>query len=304
MMREPLLQDIPTNLVMGFLGVGKTTAILNLLSQKPENETWAVLVNEFGKVGIDGAIYEAHGVAVKEIPGGCMCCAAGAPLQVGINKLLKSARPDRLLIEPTGIGHPHRVLETLKEEAFQSVLDLRASICLVDPRSLSDPRYTSNANFIDQISVSDVLIANKTDLAGEADMAAFEKMARGASPAKALIAETCNGRLKNDWLDSPRNPNRKTEHPQHHRHGHNPGLQSCGWMLPEATIFAYEKLARWLGGLSAQRVKGLLRTERGAMIINENQLTHIDAAIENRLEILAENPDCGELKRQLTALRL
>lgn len=55
-MLQAKLTNVPTNLVMGFLGVGKTTAILDLLQQKPENENWAVLVNEFGKVGIDGAI--------------------------------------------------------------------------------------------------------------------------------------------------------------------------------------------------------------------------------------------------------
>ena len=56
------LANIPTNLVMGFLGVGKTTAILDLLKQKPKHEYWTVLVNEFGKIGIDGAIYSAAGV--------------------------------------------------------------------------------------------------------------------------------------------------------------------------------------------------------------------------------------------------
>ncbi|MGO1707756.1 MAG: GTP-binding protein, partial [Oleiphilaceae bacterium] len=57
---------IPTHLVLGFLGAGKTTAILNLLKQKPEGERWAVLVNEFGEVGIDGAFLSNQGVAVKE----------------------------------------------------------------------------------------------------------------------------------------------------------------------------------------------------------------------------------------------
>ena len=65
---------IPTNLITGFLGVGKTTAIRHLISQKPPDERWAVLVNEFGEVGIDGAIIEAagtDGVSVSEIAGGC-----------------------------------------------------------------------------------------------------------------------------------------------------------------------------------------------------------------------------------------
>ncbi len=100
-------RPIPTNLILGgFLGVGKTTAILDLLRQKPEGgETWAVLVNEFGEVGIDGAILETEGGAVvREVPGGCMCCVAGGlPMQIGLNQLIARAKPDRLLIEPRAL---------------------------------------------------------------------------------------------------------------------------------------------------------------------------------------------------------
>ena len=75
---------IPTNIITGFLGVGKTTTILQLLKDKPEGEKWAVLVNEFGEIGIDGAILSDQGALIKEVPGGCMCCTAGVPMSVGI----------------------------------------------------------------------------------------------------------------------------------------------------------------------------------------------------------------------------
>ncbi|MFK5947902.1 MAG: GTP-binding protein [Methylococcales bacterium] len=130
------LANIPCNLVMGFLGVGKTTAILGLLKQKPKNENWAELVNEFGQIGIEGAIYSAASVTVKEIAGGCLCCAVGLPFQVSINRLLKEVRPDRLLIEPTGLGHPKKVLDILLTGGFKEILQLRASICLVDPEKI------------------------------------------------------------------------------------------------------------------------------------------------------------------------
>ncbi|WP_411727399.1 CobW family GTP-binding protein [Methyloglobulus sp.] len=149
------LTNIPTNMVMGFLGAGKTTAILNLLKQKLADEKWAVLVNEFGQVGIDGAIFAASGAIVREVPGRCLCCAVGLPFQVAVNRLLTEVKPDRLLIEPTGLGHPKRVLDRLAGGYFQAVLDVRTTICLVDPRKLSDSRYTSHENFVDQIALSD-----------------------------------------------------------------------------------------------------------------------------------------------------
>ena len=80
------------NLITGFLGSGKTTTLRHLLANKPENEKWAVLVNEFGEIGIDGALLADTGAVLKEIPGGCMCCVNGLPMQVGLNMLLQQAK--------------------------------------------------------------------------------------------------------------------------------------------------------------------------------------------------------------------
>ena len=128
---------------MGLLRVGKTTAILDLLKRKPENEKWAVLVNEFGRVGIDGAILSSQGATVREVPGGCLCCAVGLPFQLAVNRLLAEVKPDRLLIEPTGLGHPKRVLDMLIEGYFRTVLNVQACICMVDLRKLKNSQYTN-----------------------------------------------------------------------------------------------------------------------------------------------------------------
>lgn len=113
-----ITKAVPTNIITGFLGVGKTTAILHLLASKPANERWAVLVNEFGEIGIDGGLMAGGqgaqtGVFIREVPGGCMCCVSGLPMQMALNRLLMDAKPDRLLIEPTGLGHPQEVIESL-----------------------------------------------------------------------------------------------------------------------------------------------------------------------------------------------
>jgi len=126
--------SVPTNIITGFLGVGKTTAILHLLKHKPGNERWAVLVNEFGEIGIDGSLFkgqhsEQNGVFIREVPGGCMCCTAGLPMQIALAQLLARAKPDRLLIEPTGLGHPIEVLQTLFSEYYREVLNIQKTNC-------------------------------------------------------------------------------------------------------------------------------------------------------------------------------
>lgn len=120
-----------TTLVTGFLGSGKTTTLLHLLSQKPSGEKWAILVNEFGEIGVDGALLADSGATLKEVPGGCLCCVNGLPLQIGLNTLLTRNQPDRLLIEPTGLGHPAQILALLASDTYQNWLSLRAALRLL-----------------------------------------------------------------------------------------------------------------------------------------------------------------------------
>jgi len=302
---KQIIHHIPTNLIMGFLGVGKTTAILDLLKQKPDNENWAVLVNEFGKIGIDGAIYAAAGVTVKEIAGGCLCCAVGLPFQVSINRLLKEVRPDRLLIEPTGLGHPKKVLDMLVTGSNKEILDVRASICLVDPEKFKDSRYTTHKNFIDQIALSDVLVANKMDLADQPAIKLFHQYAEKSIPKKDLISETEQGQLDIAWLDIQRNMQRTAVFPNAHQ-GSNisatektdpilnnkaDGYQSSGYVFPKQIQFDFNQLDRALKQLNLERVKGIVNTERGWFIVNGtgNTINYIptDSSSKSRVETIS-----------------
>ena len=75
------------HLFSGFLGTGKTTAIRSLIEQKPESEQWLIIVNEFGEIGIDGAVLSDNGIPVAEISGGCLCCTAGAQMGDTVKKM-------------------------------------------------------------------------------------------------------------------------------------------------------------------------------------------------------------------------
>ncbi|MCH9697210.1 MAG: GTP-binding protein [Gammaproteobacteria bacterium] len=305
------LENIPTNLIMGFLGVGKTTAIINLLKQKPKLENWAVLVNEFGTIGIDGSMFAESGATVKEIPGGCLCCAVGLPFQVGVNQLIKQARPDRLLIEPSGLGHPKQVLDMLTQGPFHSLLELRASICLVDPNKLTDSRYTSHETFMDQIALSDVIVANKTDLADKAAIQLFHRIARQSEPYKNVIAECVAGQLELSWLDSHRNPARHTSIPESHKIPAE--LQTDSVLLtkkaekfknfsrqfPSQSCFDYLTLSKFIRTLKPERLKAIIFTNKGWLIINS-----VDGNIDStpckernnsHIEIITTNDQMNDL---------
>lgn len=134
-----MLQNIPTHVIAGPLGAGKTSLIKNLLMLRPVGERWAVLINEFGQIGLDAALLaqDADGIALGEVAGGCLCCVNGAPFQIGLGRLLRKARPDRLFIEPSGLGHPAQLLRQLSEAPWQGVLAVQSCVLVLDAQALA-----------------------------------------------------------------------------------------------------------------------------------------------------------------------
>jgi len=274
-MKAPL-KNIATNVITGFLGVGKTTAILNLLKHKPEHERWSVLVNEAGKIGVDGKLMEKSGIAVKQVPGGCMCCAAGLPMQVAVNQLIKETRPQRLLIEPSGMGHPRNILRTLAAKEYHGVLDLRACICLIDPRNLSEQRYIDSELFIDQVTIADVLIANKTDQCTAEDRQRFRAFIDSLENPPQATDWVIQGEIKAEWLDMQHHPG-TTDRFRLVRESTS-GLSTFSTSFPAETMFDQQCLLSMIKHLQVQRLKAIVNTENGVVFINSvNGQTSISA---------------------------
>lgn len=304
------IHNVPTNIISGFLGVGKTTAILNLFSQKPADEKWAVLVNEFGKVGIDGKVYQASGIAVKEIPGGCMCCAQGLPLQVAVNRLLAETKPQRLIIESSGIGHPGGVLKTLTGDGFSDVLEMKAGICLFDPMHLIDPAYQGNELFKEQLQLADVLVANKTDLASDEALQAIKHLSDSFTPVKALLTSTRNAALEMSWLDMMHT---KREQQSVFKLFSNKRVTSTdqNWQSHSVSFADNEfidlvALKTILDEHRFVRAKGLLQAEDGCYLINYSNgrfdAVKTENSDGNHLEVIAEAIDVLRLEQDLSRI--
>jgi G3E family GTPase len=206
------------NLITGFLGAGKTTTILQLLAQRPAAERWAVLVNDFGAVGIDGATLAAaqDGIAVREVAGGCICCAANVPLRVAITRLLREVKPDRVLIEPTGLGHTARIHDTLSDEWLRGALRLQATLCVIDPQQFAQPELSMRDEYRDQIALADVIVINKTDAAPPEALEAVRAAAGALYPPRRIV-ETTQGKVDAGLLELERLP---LAAPAPHRHLH------------------------------------------------------------------------------------
>ena len=284
-----IIKRIPTNLITGFLGVGKTTAIQHLLKHKPENENWAVLVNEFGEIGVDGALLQESGASIKQVPGGCMCCVQGVGMRVGLNELIKQ-QPDRILIEPTGLGHPKKIMQTLQDEIFSKYLDIRATITMIDPATLDDPRYLENENFIAQAQIADIIVANKVEQASSAQLENFTNWS-ASYPNASQLGQISFGQLSLEWLDKPAKVSAASiaQSSQHlvdekpdvtqalelpdgekwvMRSHFSDGFWSYGWLISSDIEFELNDLLDWITKTHANRVKAIVKTNKGILKIN------------------------------------
>jgi len=168
--KNPIIfQNIPCTLVTGFLGAGKTTVINQLLATKPDDERWALLINEFGRIGIDGALLassqdndlEQKNIAIREVSGGCICCTSQLPLQIAISRLLSDHHPQRLLIEPTGLAHPRELILQLSAPHWQTALKMNAVITVLSGEQWQQIKYRDHDGFQAHVRDADVLIINR-----------------------------------------------------------------------------------------------------------------------------------------------
>lgn len=299
---------IPTNIITGFLGSGKTTLIQHLLSQKPEDERWAILVNEFGEIGIDGQLLEKapennQEIYIREVPGGCMCCTSGLPMQIALNQLITKANPHRLIIEPTGLGHPKEVLAELKAEHNSPYIDLKTVVTLIDARKLVQPKYHSHKIYSEQMEVADLIVANKSDLYEENDIALMGQQLQSLGLDKKPIQLTSMGQLDIELLENPagnfadlphfhahshshhhheeeHNHGHHHDHEHEHEHEHEHNHQSLTWQEQlEQKGFANVKLA-------AEKSKDGFYTE--GWIFNREHVFDFDKIYDFLKEVSAE----------------
>jgi G3E family GTPase len=173
--------------VTGPLGSGKTTAIARLLAAKPPEQNWVVLLNEFSEAGIDTLTVAsaARGAFdVRLVPGGCLCCAGEQDFRRNLHELVTVTRPDRIVIEPSGLGHPGGIVDELLGHEAQGRLRLAGIVALVDPRRLLEGGLPPGSEALAQVEIADSLALSKADLATDADRARFDTLVAGLFPAK------------------------------------------------------------------------------------------------------------------------
>jgi G3E family GTPase len=274
-----VLSHIPTHLIAGPLGAGKTSLIRHLLAQRPADERWAVLVNEFGQIGLDAALLTTadDGIALSEVAGGCLCCINGAPFQIGLARLLRKAKPHRLFIEPSGLGHPAELLQQLRDPPWEGVLALQPSVLVLDAQALAagEPLPATQQA---ALGGAGLLVLNKAEnldegarakLAGTLPERPMFWTTQGALPLSELpglaaqagaadgslsLPNSATNTLNSVWLD-PREPICQSA-------GQADGW-SIGWRWHPSQQLELMRVQSWLATLPWRRAKLVLHTNAG-----------------------------------------
>ncbi len=304
--RDPRL---PVTLITGFLGAGKST-LLNALIRHPDFADAAILVNEFGDVGIDSALVRSVDGTVTTLATGCVCCAMRGELITALKDLnFKRVRGEvpeftRLAIETSGLADPAPIFATLlNEPVLASVYRIDGIVAVIDGEH-GAVQLDDRAEAVAQAAIADRLLISKTDRADPAEIARLRARLEQINPTAEIVAMN-HGDIAPDLLIGCFNPSRPPFHDHGHKHGHDhrdgisatPVRLATDW--PRTALESRIRLFLTLNDGAVLQLKGIARCADGALYALHG-VRHIacpaqpidtcSPEMENRLVLISDTP--------------
>ena len=153
------------DIISGFLGAGKTTFIKRLLDTHLKNEKVVLIENEYGEVSVDTDILNDAKIEIKELSQGCICCSLVGDFSKSLNEVIKQMKPDRILIEPSGVGKLSDIIKAVKSAGLED--NINSLVCMVDAKKAKMYDKNFGEFFVDQIANAQTVILSRTDISKE-----------------------------------------------------------------------------------------------------------------------------------------
>lgn len=219
------------DIVSGFLGAGKTTLIKKLLKEALADTKVVLIENEFGEIGIDGGFLKEAGIEIKEMNSGCICCSLVGDFGASLKEVLDTYAPERILIEPSGVGKLSDVMKAVQDVVSETEVRLNSAVAVVDAAKCKMYMKNFGEFFINQIEHAGTVILSRTGKISPEKLAVCVEMIREHNPKATIVTtpweeldgkdilETIEGAkdLEAELMEEVRRKHEQEEH--HHEHG-------------------------------------------------------------------------------------
>ena len=224
------------DIISGFLGAGKTTFIKKLLQEAIKGEQVVLIENEFGQIGIDGGFLKDSGIEIREMNSGCICCSLVGDFGKSLEEVLTKYKPERVIIEPSGVGKLSDVMNAVRDVAKNLDVKLNSAVTIVDATKCKMYMKNFGEFFNNQIENAGTIVMSRTDVADSkkvlADVELLREHNKDASIVTTPIDQLTGAQLlelieKPDTMMEELLAQVKEEHAHHHHHEHG-GHCGCG----------------------------------------------------------------------------
>ena len=222
---------VKIDIISGFLGAGKTTLIKKLLQDAFKGQQVVLIENEFGEIGIDGGFLKDAGIEIKEMKSGCICCSLVGDFGTSLKEVVTKYDPDRILIEPSGVGKLSDVIKAVQGVQDEVDIKLNSYTTVVDAKKCKMYMKNFGEFFDNQIQYAGAIIMSRTDIASEKKVQESLELLRSLNKDAAIITtpiENLDGKKLVEVMEHPVSLEQEMLEEEHEHHHHHDGECGCG----------------------------------------------------------------------------